>query len=253
MTSLGTQIFKLCVLLHFFLLAVRSKKLTVFQTPSEIRALKGDNVQINCSYSDTVEQFRIMWKRNTSTQLFCHHMENKINCSSIMHCTERANITVDSSTKSSSLIIHDLHLSDADIYFCQVDFEIPPPSQSARGKGTRITVEAQPTVQLIERTQPYPNEGRELICTSLEFYPDDIQVSWFKDGQRITNSIKNGTLYTNSDGSFSITSALNLSVLEQNETGIYSCQVNHSTLSAPTTKRIPVCNQGEKKSIHCIC
>ncbi|GCC24402.1 hypothetical protein chiPu_0002802 [Chiloscyllium punctatum] len=76
MTSLGTQVFKLCVLLHFFLLAVRSRNLIVFQEPSQIRALKGDNIKINCSYSDTVEQFRITWKRNKSTQSFCHRVNH---------------------------------------------------------------------------------------------------------------------------------------------------------------------------------
>ncbi|XP_041066806.1 tyrosine-protein phosphatase non-receptor type substrate 1-like [Carcharodon carcharias] len=244
MIHLGTQVIRLCVLLQFFLIAVRSKQLTVFQTPPEIRVLKGGIAQINCSYSDTDEQWRIIWKRNTSEEPFCQHLENINNFTSLGHCAEHANITVDLSTKSSLLIIYDLHLNDSDIYFCEVSFEIPPPPQKKVGKGTCIAVEAAPTVQLRAETLPYSNEDLQLICTSLEFYPENIQVSWFKDGQLITNGTKNGTLYANSDGSFSMTSFLNLSIFDWNEGGNYSCQVNHSTLSAPITERISVSDQG---------
>ncbi|GCC24399.1 hypothetical protein chiPu_0002799 [Chiloscyllium punctatum] len=108
---------------------------------------------------------------------------------------------------------------------------------------------ARPTVQLIEKTHPDPHEVRELICTSLEFYPDDIQVSWFKDGERITNGIKNGALDTNSDGSFSSTSFLSLSASEWNKGETYSCQVNHSTLSAPTVETICVSNPDARPDI----
>uniref|UniRef100_UPI00398F1D86 immunoglobulin kappa light chain-like n=1 Tax=Pristiophorus japonicus TaxID=55135 RepID=UPI00398F1D86 len=244
MILLGTQVIIFCVWLHFFLNAVKSKNLSVSQTPSELRVLKGDIAQMNCSYSITdEEQLRITWKRN-SAQPLCYHVENTFNSSSIRWCAERANITLDRSTNFSSLILYDLHVNDSDIYFCQAFIEIPPPIQTAKSTGTHLTVEARPKVHIRAETLPYPNEGVQLVCTSLEFYPDSIQVSWFKDGQLITNGTENGTLYCNSDGTFSITSFLNLSVFDWNEGGNYSCQVNHSTLSAPITERAPGSNQG---------
>ncbi|XP_038657155.1 immunoglobulin kappa light chain-like [Scyliorhinus canicula] len=244
MIPMGTQVIKRCVLLYFFLIAVTSKNLSVFQTPSEIRVLKGDIAQINCSFSDTDEQWRIIWRRNTSAKVLCHHLANKNNLTSVRHCTEYANITVNLLRKSSSLTIYNLHLNDSDIYFCEVHFEIPPPPRSKIGEGTLVTVEASPTVRLRAETLPSPNEGVQLICTSLEFYPESIQVSWFKDGWSVTNGSMNGTLCANSDGSFSITSFLNLSLFDWNEGGNYSCQVNHSTLSAPITERISVSSEG---------
>ncbi|XP_067849156.1 tapasin-related protein-like [Heptranchias perlo] len=244
MLLLGAQGIKLCVLLHFFLIAVKSKNLTVYQTPSEIRILKGETAQINCSYKYTdAEQLRIAWKRNTSAQMLCQLTENKANFTAFRDCTERVNITLDLSTNSSSLVIYDLHLNDSDIYFCKVSIEIPPPTQTAKGKGTHLTVEAPPTIQLTAETLPFPNEGIQLVCTSVGFYPSCIRVSWFK-GQLIINETDDGTLYSNSDGSFSFTSFLNLSVSDWNEGANYSCQVNHSTLPTPITKWISVRNQG---------
>ncbi|XP_078088173.1 immunoglobulin kappa light chain-like [Mustelus asterias] len=244
MMPLGTQTVKLCVLLYFFLTAVGGKNLSVFQTPSEIRVLKGGTARINCSYSNTVEQWRIMWKRNTSAKPLCQRIENAKNSTSIVHCTKRNYITDAPSAKSSSLIITDLHFNDSDIYSCEVAYEIPPPQQMEKGKGTSITVEASPTVQLRAETLPYPHEGIQLICISLEFYPENIQVSWFQDGQLITNGTKNGRLCANTDGSFSIISFLNLSLFDWNEGRNYSCQVNHSTLSTPITERISAPNEG---------
>ncbi|XP_067896089.1 immunoglobulin lambda-1 light chain-like [Heterodontus francisci] len=231
--------------------AVKSQNLTASQRPSVIKALKGQTVKINCSYSyENGEQLRIKWKRKDSAQGICDYTYNKNNAKyTLWHCTGHANITVDLSTNSSSLIIYDLHLNDSTIYICQVSIEIPPPTQIAEGKGTRLTVEAPPIVQLRAEALPYPNEGIQLVCNSLEFYPGNIQVSWFEDGQLITNGTENGNLYANSDGSFSITSFLNLSILDWNEGGNYSCQVNHSTLSVPITHPVSNLDKSNGKSI----
>uniref|UniRef100_A0A4W3K8I8 Ig-like domain-containing protein n=1 Tax=Callorhinchus milii TaxID=7868 RepID=A0A4W3K8I8_CALMI len=93
-------------------------------------------------------------------------------------------------------------------------------------------------VELRAEVLPLPNGNKQLVCVSQEFYPPDIQISWFEDGKLITNETYNGTLQRNSDGSFSITSILKLLASEWNETKKYSCHVNHSTLSAPIIERI---------------
>ncbi|XP_078088172.1 immunoglobulin lambda-1 light chain-like [Mustelus asterias] len=216
--------------------------------PSAIRALKGQTVIINCLYSNkNGEQLRIKWGKKNSAQALCDYTYNKNDAKyTVWHCKEHANITVDLSTNSSSLTIHDLHLEDSSVYFCQLFIEIPPPALMAYGNGTRLTVEASPTVQLRAETLPYPHEGIQLICISLEFYPENIQVSWFQDGQLITNGTKNGRLCANTDGSFSIISFLNLSLFDWNEGRNYSCQVNHSTLSAPITEMISAPNEDVK-------
>ncbi|XP_051870431.1 immunoglobulin kappa light chain-like [Pristis pectinata] len=218
--------------------SARSKNPTVSQTPPEIKVLKGDTARINCSYSGgDEEQMRIKWMRNSSAQPLCQHMKNKLNSTSIKLCTNHSNVTLEFSGSSTALLIYNVHLNDSDIYFCQFSIEIPPPTRMAKGEGTRLKVEARPTVQLTTEPLPSPNEGVQLICTSLEFYPGSIQVSWFRDGQLITNGTEDGPLYSNSDGSFSITSFLNLSLSDWKDVGNYYCQVNHSTLSAPITKQ----------------
>ncbi|XP_072901398.1 uncharacterized protein [Hemitrygon akajei] len=179
---------------------------------------------------------RIKWIRNSSVQPLCQQMKNKFNPASVPLCASQFQVTLDISANSTSLLIYNVNLSDIDIYFCEFSIEIPPPTLTAKGEGTWLKVEARPTVQLTTKAPPSPNAGVQLICTSVEFYPGNIQVSWFSDGQLITNGTEDGPLYSNSDGSFSMASFLNLSVPDWGDGGNYSCQVNHSTLSAPIIK-----------------
>ncbi|XP_062906250.1 tyrosine-protein phosphatase non-receptor type substrate 1-like [Mobula hypostoma] len=233
MTLQRTQEICIGVFLYFFLIAAKTNP-KVFQTPPEIKVLKGDTAQINCSYSGgDEEQMRIKWMRNSSEQLLCQQMKNKHNSASIPTCTSRFQVTLDTSANSTSLLIDNVNLNDIDIYFCEFSIEIPPPILTAKGEGTWLKVEARPTVQLTTKAPSSPDASIQLICTSVEFYPGNIQVSWFRDGELITNGTEDGHLYSNSDGSFSMASFLNLSVSDWSDGGNYSCQVNHSTLSTP--------------------
>ncbi|XP_072900657.1 immunoglobulin kappa light chain-like [Hemitrygon akajei] len=240
MSPLGKQL--LLILLHSLLSEGKYQNVMVSQTPFMIKALKGQTVKINCSYShENYDQLLIEWRRNNSAQKLCNYvfnrnMTNYTQC----HCIQRININLDSSINLFVLSIYNLQLSDSDIYFCRVSFQIPPPVQGVEGKGTNLTVEAFPRVYLKAEPLPAPNAGVQLNCTSVEFYPGSIQVSWFRDGQLITNGTEDGPLYSNSDGSFSMASFLNLSVPDWSDGGNYSCQVNHSRLSKPIIQYISV-------------
>ncbi|KAI4893848.1 hypothetical protein NFI96_016931, partial [Prochilodus magdalenae] len=88
-----------------------------------------------------------------------------------------------------------------------------------------------------------------LLCTSEGFYPAALEQVWIRDGEFITylNSSLTNREYQNSskvqlnsstniDGSYSLTSYLHLS--PTTEQVLYSCWVNHSSLSQPITVNI---------------
>ncbi|XP_007893987.1 uncharacterized protein LOC103180135 isoform X1 [Callorhinchus milii] len=240
MLFLKTQLISLHILLHFFVTTGECSNLSVWQTPSVITALKGETVNINCSFSaGNVGQLKIKWKRNSTGEVRYLYVlsSNETNSSS---SENRLTHVSDVAKNTSTLIIRDLHLRDSDLYICEVLLQIPPPIRKVQGKGTYLKVEARPRVELRAEVLPSPNGNKQLVCVSQEFYPPDIQISWFEDGKLITNETHNGTLQHNIDGSFSITSILKLSASDWNETKNYSCHVNHSTLSAPIIERISV-------------
>ncbi|KAG9351547.1 hypothetical protein JZ751_022798, partial [Albula glossodonta] len=71
-----------------------------------------------------------------------------------------------------------------------------------------------------------------LLCSAQDFYPEGIMQVWLRDGQPLNAT--QGNISANVDGSFSISTPLPLSS-EHTEDVLYSCWVNHSTLSKPIT------------------
>ncbi|XP_032888190.1 uncharacterized protein LOC116980246 [Amblyraja radiata] len=238
MRFLRTPVARVGVVLYMCLTAVKSKTVAVSQTPAEMEVLVGDVARINCSYSSgDGDQMRIEWTRNSSARPLCYRMENKHSSGSRQFCTSGFNVTLDLSANSSSLIIYNVRLNDSGVYFCQLSVEIPPPTLTAKGEGTRLTVNARPRVWVRAEPVSTPTRGVRLTCTSLDFYPGPIQVSWFADGHQLTNGTETGPLSPNPDGSFSISSYLNLTLTAWDQGGDYTCQVNHSTLHKPITER----------------
>ncbi|MGH0171475.1 UNVERIFIED_CONTAM: hypothetical protein FKN15_061526 [Acipenser sinensis] len=79
------------------------------------------------------------------------------------------------------------------------------------------------------------NGSTRLVCTSEGFSPKHIEVSWFKDGELISNDAHEENLTSNDDGSFTLTSYCSVS-----GSGDYTCQVNHSKLQSPLTASVTV-------------
>uniref|UniRef100_A0A3P9DI05 Ig-like domain-containing protein n=1 Tax=Maylandia zebra TaxID=106582 RepID=A0A3P9DI05_9CICH len=71
-----------------------------------------------------------------------------------------------------------------------------------------------------------------LICHVTGFYPAPVNVSWTKNGQKVTGSSIN-TPYPNKDGTFKQTSRLQFTPQLGD---IYSCAVQHLALTEPLTK-----------------
>nr|AYN72139.1 MHC class II antigen alpha chain [Oreochromis niloticus] len=71
-----------------------------------------------------------------------------------------------------------------------------------------------------------------LICHVAGFYPAPVNVSWTKNGQKVTGSSIN-TPYLNKDGSFRQTSRLDFTPQLGD---VYSCAVQHLALAEPLAK-----------------
>lgn len=240
------------VLLQSLLGEGKYQRLTVSQTPSSILALRGQSVKINCSFShENYEQVWIKWERIHSARRLCDYTFNRLKANYTQRdCTQRTDIMLDLTTSSFILTISNLQVNDSDIYLCRMSLEIPPPVQIVEGSSTNLTVEARPRVWVRAEPVSTPTQGVRLTCTSLDFYPGPIQVSWFADGHQLTNGTETGPLSPNPDGSFSISSFLNLTLTAWGQGGDYTCQVNHSTLHKPITQHISAHYPG-KENITC--
>ncbi|XP_044197245.1 RLA class II histocompatibility antigen, DP alpha-1 chain-like [Thunnus albacares] len=72
-----------------------------------------------------------------------------------------------------------------------------------------------------------------LICHVTGFFPAPVEVSWTKNGQKVTEGTSINVPYINTDGSFRQTSRLDF-IPQQGD--IYICGVTHPALTEPLTR-----------------
>ncbi|MBN3310995.1 HMR1 protein, partial [Amia calva] len=86
-----------------------------------------------------------------------------------------------------------------------------------------------PEVRVIERTGPR-SAGTELLCHVTGFYPQNVSVSWVRDGTAVLQEgLWRGEVLPNGDGTYQLRKTLTVSA-EERGTHSYSCRVEHSSL-----------------------
>ncbi|XP_063285626.1 uncharacterized protein LOC134571354 [Pelobates fuscus] len=122
-----------------------------------------------------------------------------------------------------SLTIDNVTISDKGIYTCSVIY-----SPDRQEKDIELHVYASPKVNIIKKTF-LKNEENRLHCSITDFYPSNIKVFWFKNGQILITS-NMGKPQRNSDGTYSVNSSVTITPTEIQENMLIECQVEHESL-----------------------
>ncbi|CAI5677876.1 unnamed protein product [Oreochromis niloticus] len=88
-------------------------------------------------------------------------------------------------------------------------------------------------VMIYTRDEVEFGEENTLICHVTGFYPAPVNVSWTKNGQKVTEGSSTNVPYPNKDGPFTQISRLQFTPQLGD---IYSCTVQHLALTEPLTK-----------------
>ncbi|XP_005753412.1 H-2 class II histocompatibility antigen, A-U alpha chain-like isoform X1 [Pundamilia nyererei] len=88
-------------------------------------------------------------------------------------------------------------------------------------------------VMIYTRDEVELGEENTLICHVTGFYPAPVNVSWTKNGQKVTEGSSTNVPYPNKDGPFTQISRLQFTAQLGD---IYSCTVQHLALTEPLTK-----------------
>uniref|UniRef100_A0A3B3C5L6 Ig-like domain-containing protein n=1 Tax=Oryzias melastigma TaxID=30732 RepID=A0A3B3C5L6_ORYME len=75
-----------------------------------------------------------------------------------------------------------------------------------------------PSVSLLQKTPSSP-----VSCHATGFYPDRADLFWRKDGEEIHEGVEKGGILPNSDGTFQMSSELNISLIKHEDWRKYDC------------------------------
>uniref|UniRef100_A0A8C5PND3 Ig-like domain-containing protein n=1 Tax=Leptobrachium leishanense TaxID=445787 RepID=A0A8C5PND3_9ANUR len=125
-----------------------------------------------------------------------------------------------------SLYISNTTISDGGIYTCLMSY-----SAERQDKEIRLDIEAPPQIT-INRRIAVINRQSVLRATITGFYPVDINVKWFRDGE-ILNNYTVSTPQRNLDGTYSVSSTVTIMPTEEDKHRTFSCRVQHESLSGP--------------------
>ncbi|XP_068025910.1 class II histocompatibility antigen, B-L beta chain-like [Melanerpes formicivorus] len=110
--------------------------------------------------------------------------------------------------------------------YCRHNYEVATP----------FTVERRvpPQVQIHFVQSSSLPQGSRLICAVMDFYPAEVEVKWFRNGQEETESVVSTEVLQNGDWTYQVLVMLETSP-QRGDT--YLCQVEHSSLQRPIAQR----------------
>ncbi|XP_061106244.1 uncharacterized protein LOC133133948 isoform X2 [Conger conger] len=200
--------------------------------------LRGDKVNIHCPLPfDQFEAVSVTLMRSNNRKVCTKTYNNNHwmgNCA-------RYSILWNNETKAIYVSILELQINDSDIYTCEVSKMYPPDRNKSQNSTTSLCVTARPTVTV---SQVEGSSGPPLlVCVAHSFYPGGAEQVWLRDGQHLNVT---PTRSANMDGTFSLNTSLSLSS-EQAKDEVFTCWVNHSTLSQPITFNYTLSLRREKR------
>ncbi|XP_040183828.1 uncharacterized protein LOC120916956 [Rana temporaria] len=235
----------------FFLLLLGSgdfqvRGLTVTGKDGPTEALRGEDVTIPCLLSGVLiplnlQILSVRWSRRlqngTEYTIYQFHDSHHQSSRPGSHMNDR-----DLQQGNASLSIPNIQITDEGDYHCSVI--VTPDADSAT---STLHVSVKPQTNLIYRglnealylgpascEVGYPGPA---FCEVSNFYPEEVKIRWVKHSKGITTStsldedVSFTTPLRNRDGTFNVTSMLNLRPDSRDEPGdIFSCIVTHRSL-----------------------
>ncbi|NXN13455.1 HB2L protein, partial [Indicator maculatus] len=91
----------------------------------------------------------------------------------------------------------------------------------------------QPEVEIYPVQSSSLPQSSSLVCAGMDFYPPEVEVKWFKNGQEETDQVVSTDVMQNGDWTYQVLVMLE-STPERGDT--YVCQVEHVSLQHPISQ-----------------
>ncbi|XP_054033207.1 class II histocompatibility antigen, B-L beta chain [Dryobates pubescens] len=112
--------------------------------------------------------------------------------------------------------------------FCRHNYKVLSPFTVER----RVPPQVQ--IHFVQPSSLPQGTSARLVCAVMDFYPAEVEVKWFRNGQEETESVVSTEVLQNGDWTYQVLVLLETSP-QRGDT--YLCQVEHSSLQRPIAQR----------------
>ncbi|XP_075037399.1 uncharacterized protein LOC142098452 [Mixophyes fleayi] len=192
--------------------------------PPTHQARVGSNTQIPCKYKVEklpvdVRFFAIHWYKGRKIILSYDDIVTKTD-------PRYSLVPKTALTGVADLSISNVSGFDVGVYTCSVIY-----SPLKVEKKIQLDIQAPPQIQITNKVIA-ANEESVLRSSITGFYPEDIDIKWFRDGE-ILNKVTVDKPQRNPDGTYSVNSSVVITPTEEDRERIFSCRVQHQSLNVP--------------------
>ncbi|XP_043563324.1 immunoglobulin lambda-1 light chain-like isoform X1 [Chiloscyllium plagiosum] len=206
--------------------AVANGQMKVSQTPESAYAVEGESFTFYCAFPLFRDQSNvtISWWKLGDTELLQSGSDGRKRFLPLKK-------------GEASLQLLNVKADDSGVYYCGVKH---PDGPIVNGTGSRLVIYVPPIpLKIISKSPENSVPGTLIVlCKTAAFYPDSINLTWYKDGLHVTKGIT-ALKHLNSNGLYEFTSYMEVTRAAHNIT----CQVTHRTLPIPVRSTFFVSNR----------
>ncbi|XP_067878834.1 immunoglobulin lambda-1 light chain-like [Heterodontus francisci] len=204
------------------------------QTPISDPVSAGETSELKCAMQNgNVGSYYMYWYRQRPGEapvwVLAHSTSGSIYRGTGF--TDRFKPSRDTSSNSHILTIGSLEPGDSAVYYCAA-------ADTSAGY-IHSSEDRKPSVLLLPPSSEEIDSGwATLSCLVSRFKPGFVRVLWRVDDKETDSGVTTGTVSTDSDQTYSLSSYLRVPATAWNKGSSYTCSVDHGSLSSPLLKTI---------------
>uniref|UniRef100_K7E052 Ig-like domain-containing protein n=1 Tax=Monodelphis domestica TaxID=13616 RepID=K7E052_MONDO len=203
------------------------KEPQLLQPKDLVTVTVGEVVTLNCTVTDAAVPGPVKWFKGTGLQ-----RKEIYNFKGGSY--PRIKAVVPSSNTDFSISISNITPEDTGTYYCVKFKRGNPDTEFKSGGSTKLIVRVKPSIPLVSSLsgRTNPNKKVNFTCMAMRFFPRDITVKWFKNGNELS-ALQTNILPIGDSITYNVTSDVQVLLTSKDILSQVTCEVMHSTLQNP--------------------
>ncbi|XP_056672770.1 signal-regulatory protein beta-1-like [Monodelphis domestica] len=208
------------------------EELQVLQPKEPMSVAKGEKVTLNCTVTDSVVSGPVKWFKGAGPQ-----RKEIYNFKGGSY--PRIKAAALSSNTDFSINISNITPEDTGTYYCVKFKRGYSDTEFKSGGGTMLSVSVKPSVPLVSGRQERAsmNQMVNFSCNSIGFYPKNLLLKWFKNGNEGLPAIWTWVFPKEDNASYNVISTVQVLLTASDVHSEITCEVHHISLQTDSSSR----------------